>query len=239
MSRGDCFGETLVRECAKNRVKLQESIRLLALAGLLLILCTSQLHAQQAEAPGAQAQARPTATVDREADHQALRELLKKVELAINAQDAEAMRQCLAEQFFLITTDQRVITSFDELKAYYEEIFKADDAPVESMSAKLEADILTRFIDDSTGICYGTTTEHYNLRGGKRGSITSRWTAVCSRASGEWRVVAAHAGVDFLDNPVLAHTRRSSMMLTTAASVVSLLLGALISHLVFRRPGRS
>jgi len=175
----------------------------------------------------------------READHEALRALLGKVEAALNQQDAAMLGECLTEEFVLTTADQRVITGRDELEAYYQELFKGPDAPVKRMTATLEAAVLTRFVDEHTGICYGTSAEHYELEGGRSGDLVSHWTATCVKVDGRWLVAAVHAGVDFMDNPVLDHVKRSSMTLTTVVAVVALLLGAVLARFAFRRSGQT
>jgi uncharacterized protein (TIGR02246 family) len=175
----------------------------------------------------------------READRKAIQRLLRRVESAVNQQDTLAISECFSKDFFLTTTDQKLINGINELEAYYEKVFTGPNARVKSVRATLNPGMITRFINESTGVCYGTASEHYVLRGGKSGDITSRWTAVCVKENGVWRVAVAHAGVDFLSNSVLTHIKRSSMMLVTIASLVSLLLGAVISHLVFRKTARA
>ena len=143
------------------------------------------------------------ATDGREKDHEALRALRTKLVKAMDSQDTSAMTDCFAKEFVFTTTNQTVITNKAELDALYARMFTAKDAPIKSMTSEPEATIQTRFTDTCSGYCYGTTKDTYVLKNGRTVVIPAKWTAVVVKQNGEWKVAAAHVGVDFLDNPVL------------------------------------
>ncbi len=146
----------------------------------------------------------PAQAAAREADHEALRALRKKVVTAISGQDLNALKTCFAKEFVFTTVDQTPITSQTDLVAYYERMFQAPDAPLSGMETDADAEILTRFTGPNTGYCYGTAKDTYTLRrNGRRIQIPSRWTCTMVKEEGMWKIAAAHAGVNFLDNPVV------------------------------------
>lgn len=144
----------------------------------------------------------PTAG-SRKADHEALRALKTKVVAAINAQDLDALASCFTHTFAFTGADQTLVTTPSELKAYYQRIFTQTDSPVTAIQTEAEAGALTCFIDANAGYCYGTSTDTYTLRGGRKVCMENRWTATVVKSDGGWKVATAHVGVNFLDNPVL------------------------------------
>lgn len=153
------------------------------------ILATSSVMAQQPD-------------VDREKDHDALRGLMKQVTQALNQQDLDALASCFTRDFSLVTIDQSLLTNKASLVAYYDAMFKAPKSFVKSMTANPVADELTRFTGTDTGICHGTSKDTYTMKNGRAVVMESRWTALVVRENGEWKIAAAHAGVNFLDNPL-------------------------------------
>jgi hypothetical protein len=156
-------------------------------AGLLIL---SQVHSSEASG-------------DREADHQALRELLVRATSAINTRDMDTLVTCLAEPFVFTLADQTVITNRAGLRAYYDRILDDPKTIVTKLATAPEADILTRFVAENTGYCYGRGVDTYTLKNGHVVRIGNRWTGVVLKEDGAWKVCAVHVGVNFMDNPVL------------------------------------
>jgi len=142
-------------------------------------------------------------TPDREADHEALRQVMKKATAAINAQDVPALAACLTKDFVFVTIDQTVITNEQGIAAYYDRMLKGKDAPLAALKIKPEADVLTRFVDTNAGYCYGRSVDAYTLKDKRVFTLNVRWTALVVKEDGQWKAAAVHTGVDLLDNPVL------------------------------------
>ncbi|MCX7010850.1 MAG: nuclear transport factor 2 family protein [Kiritimatiellaeota bacterium] len=137
------------------------------------------------------------------ADHEALRALMKTAATAINTQDVKILEACLAKNFVFTTVDQTALTNRAGVAAYYDRMFRAAEAPLSKMEIKPQADILTQFIAPDAGYCYGSSVESYTLKDGKIFTFHTRWTALVIREDGQWKAAALHAGINFLDNPVL------------------------------------
>lgn len=140
----------------------------------------------------------------READHAALRVLMANAVEAINRQDMDALASCFTSKFVFTTVDQAVLTSTLALKQYYDRMLKSEASPVSGFQMAPTVEIPTIFLDANTGYSCGISDDAYTLRrGGRVIHILSRWTATVARENGAWKLAAVHAGVNFVDNPLL------------------------------------
>jgi ketosteroid isomerase-like protein len=139
----------------------------------------------------------------READHAALRALRAAVVTAINSRDVDALMGCLAPEFVFTAADQTALTDRAAVDAFLSRWFKDEKGPLKSLTSQPTADILTRFTDANSGYCYGSVKDTYTLKDGRTVTVHGRWTAVVVKQGGAWKVAAAHAGVNFVDNPVM------------------------------------
>src|SRR6201999_1975825 len=143
---------------------------------LLLVLFTLTIT------PFAQAQ-------DREADHNELRALLRTATDAMNAGNVEALRPLFYEKFSITTVDQKLFTSIDDFKNYYDGMLKGPNAKVKSIVFKPEADALTDFVGDNVGLSHGTSTDTFTFSDGDVRTMTSRWTATVYKDNGKWKIL--------------------------------------------------
>jgi len=172
---------------------------------------------------------------NREADHTALRALRAKAVEAINNQDSHALAACCTKEFAFTAIDQTLVTSEAQFNALFDRMFRAKDAPIASLKTEPEAEILTRFIDANTGICYGKTKDTYAMKDGRTVVMNARWTATVTKENGEWKVAAAHVGTDFLNNPVLTLAVSFGKKLALGTGVIGLVVGILLGRVLFAR----
>ncbi|MCP3892011.1 MAG: nuclear transport factor 2 family protein [Desulfobulbaceae bacterium] len=137
------------------------------------------------------------------AEHAALRELKTKVEDAINSGDIKTLASFLAKDFVFIAADQTVITTEEDLIGYWQKRFSSPDSIVTAMKTSITASIPTKFTSPVSGYCYGTSKDIYTLLNGKNIAIDSIWSTQLEKEDGVWKVKVAHAGVNYIDNPVL------------------------------------
>ncbi len=176
----------------------------------------------------------------READHVALRALRDKVAAAIDKQDIKLLGPCFAKQFAFTAVDQTVLTNETQVQEFFDRMFRSSDAPIASLKTDPKADILTRFVDANTGICYGSSKDTYTLKSGKVVEMKVRWSATVVKEDGEWKVALAHVGTDFLNNPILDGVKGFARNLGIGAGISGLVVGLVIGRLVGRnRRGRS
>ncbi len=171
---------------------------------------------------------------NREADHAALRALRDKVTTAIDKQDTKALATCFAKEFAFTAVTQTVLTNEAQVQEFFDRMFRASDAPLASLKSEPKADILTRFVDANTGVCYGSTRDTYTLKSGKEVVMNARWSATVVKENGEWKVALAHVGTDFLDNPVLEGVKKLARNLGLGAGAGGLAVGLVIGVVIGR-----
>ena len=172
---------------------------------------------------------------ERAADHAALRALRGEMVRALQAGDVEKLTGFLAREFVVTTVDQTAITKVSEFKPYMDRMFNGPDALLTGLDVDPEADILTRFVSDTAGYCYGKSTDTYHLKSGGVTQMTSRWTAVLQKEDGEWKVAALHFGTNFLDNPVLDRSIAAGRNLGIGGLLVGLVIGGVAVWMLKRR----
>jgi ketosteroid isomerase-like protein len=171
---------------------------------------------------------------NREADHVALRALRDKVTQGIDTQDIKTLASCFAKEFAFTAVNQTVVTNETQMQEFFDRMFRSSDALVTSLKTEPKADILTRFIDTNTGVCYGSSKDTYNMKSGKVVEMNVRWSATVVKENGEWKVAIAHVGTDFLNNPVLDGVEKFTKMVGLGAGVGGLLVGLLIGRMLGR-----
>jgi ketosteroid isomerase-like protein len=172
------------------------------------------------------------AETNREADHAALRQLRDKAVIAINNLDGNALAPCFAKEFAFTTVTQSVLTNQAQVQDFFDRTFKSKDALVSGMKTEPTADILTRFIDENTGVCYGSTKDTYTLKSGEVVTMTNRWSATVVKENGEWKVAMAHVGTNFLNNPVLDRATAFAKKLALGTGIGGLVLGIVLVRLL-------
>jgi len=171
---------------------------------------------------------------NREADHVALRALRDKAAQAINNQDIKLLASCFAKDFAFTAVNQTVLTNETQMQEFFERMFRSNQALVTSLKTEPKADILTRFIDTNTGVCYGSSKDIYTMKSGKVVEMNVRWSATVVKENGEWKVAIAHVGTDFLNNPVLDGVEQFTRTVGLGAGVGGLLVGLAIGRVLWR-----
>jgi hypothetical protein len=179
----------------------------------------------------------PAAT-DRERDHVELRALARALKQAVDAGRLEDVAPYLAKDFSVTMLDQTLVTEPAQLTQYFRKYFQAPDAPLKSVRIEPEADILTRFLDDVTGVNHGTSTDTYTLRSGREVVLRTRWSGTFRKYDDQWKIVNLHVGVNFLDNPLLAAATAARYAWGAGGLVLGAAVGAAGGFVVARRRAR-
>jgi ketosteroid isomerase-like protein len=171
---------------------------------------------------------------NREADHVALRALRDKVATAISKQDIKGLAFCFAKDFAFTAVNQTVLTNEAQMQEFFDRMFRSSDALVTSLKTEPKADILTRFLDANTGVCYGSSIDTYTMKSGQVVEMNVRWSATVVKENGEWKVALAHAGTDFLNNPVLDGAKAVVKKIGVGAGLGGLLAGGVFGVMIGR-----
>jgi ketosteroid isomerase-like protein len=170
----------------------------------------------------------------READHVALRALRDKVATAISKQDIKGLASCFAKDFAFTAVNQTVLTNEAQMQEFFDRMFRSSDALVTSLKTEPKADILTRFVDANTGVCYGSSIDTYTMKSGQEVEMNVRWSATVVKENGEWKVALAHVGTDFLNNPVLDGAKALVKKIGVGAGLGGRVAGGIIGVMIGR-----
>lgn len=197
----------------------------------------NQSAAPPAVTPSAAQPVSPTATPaaatsqSREADHEALRALLRQAKEAVNSKNFEALRPLFHEKFTVTTVDQKLFANFDDFKNHFTQLLGSTNAPLTSITFNPEADALTQFIGDNIGLSTGISTDTYHFSDGDTRTMTSRWTATLVKDAGKWEILNLHIGANLLDNPVTEAAKSYVYKVGIGAGLGGLVIGFLIAWL--------
>jgi uncharacterized protein (TIGR02246 family) len=185
-------------------------------------------------APGAAPAAAPP-TLEKLAaenpNHEQLRVLRDGVTDAMNRKDVDGLISYLHPSIVFTTMNGDVARGHQGIREYYNKMMLGPNRVVDSITVKFIADDLTTlFLNDSMGICHGSTQDVYTLKGGQRMDINARWTATMIKEDGKWLVTAVHYSTNMFDNPVLTAVQKTMMMVGMGCAVVGLLLGMMIGR---------
>jgi ketosteroid isomerase-like protein len=196
------------------------------LIGLLLLAFAIQI------VPLADAQ---PADDNHQADHVALRALRERVVTALGNQDMKTLTSCFATNFAFTTVTQDVLTNETQVQEFFDRMFHGDGALITSLKTEPKADILTRFLSDNVGVCYGTSKDTYTMKSGEVVEMNVRWSATVVKENGEWKVSIAHVGTDFLNNPVLDRVTSFWKKAVCATGSAGIVMGGIIGWILGRR----
>jgi ketosteroid isomerase-like protein len=176
-----------------------------------------------------------TAQEQRKADHDQLRELMKRGAEALNTRKLDAMAPYLHPDFTVVTVDNRKLRGLPEFKQYWSGLFEGKDAVLKSIVTKPEADELSRFLDDNTGMSFGTSDDRYTFNDGDVRQMKSRWSAVVQKDGDAWKIVSVHFSANLLDNPVLDAAKQAVQKWALIAGAIGIAVGLAFGFLMRRR----
>ena len=165
----------------------------------------------------------------RQADREQLRALLVKLTAALNNQNMDELSGNLSKNFRFTTLDQKVITSTDELKKYYDGLFKANNALIKSYKTTPKIDDEALFINDNVCFCVGSALDEYTLSNKDELKLPIRWSSLMEKEDGVWKVRLLHLSASFYDNPVISKIT-STMKLTLYLGVAIAFVAGIIAQ---------
>ena len=188
---------------------------------VLTLLAVQGLRAQEAD----------------DAEHQALRQILKGATEAINQGKYADLAPFFHENMHATTINQETITSRDQIAPYFAKWF-GEGKKIKSLNMTLEPDAKTTFYGEKNnlGIVHGSGIEKYILNDGRAFDFKIRWTATMLKDDGgKWRILTIHLGTNFLDNPLLNAIEGSVTYYAAGGAAGGVVLTALMALVLGRR----
>jgi ketosteroid isomerase-like protein len=177
----------------------------------------------------------------READHEALRALLRTATEAVNARKFDQLQGSLHAGFTVIAADNTKLVGIEAFRQYWNKLFDGADAPLVSVQTKPVADELTFFLADTVGVVYGTSQDTYTFhkntvfKEGEQRTMNTRWSAAVVKEGDGWKLVNVHFSANPFDNPMLDVATGATKKAAIIAGLGGLVLGLLLMALLRRR----
>ena len=193
-----------------------KSSRLLASALLLVFSATATAQTKESGS--------------HEAERAQLRELLAKVEKALNEHDVDAVAPYLHPQVVITYQNAEVSKGIEEAKAFYSRMLTGPDPLVKDFSTRPSLSAPAVFYDNAA-VAHGTTSEHYTLTEGLDFTLDTRWTATVTNDGDGWKVAALHFSSNLFDNPILAGSQRMLWIAAGGGLIVGVVLMFIVGRL--------
>lgn len=170
---------------------------------------------------------------ERHEDHEQLRALRRVFETAVNANELDQLRPFLAEGFSIVTFTDREFVDFAAFKARWQ-LTRQEMLQGGNYTMDLNPELSTLIGD--IAICRGNANNRLTTGAGKTMEFTSKWTVVCQKQNGQWKILRGHNSLDPFGNPMLvAGVKTLLWRVAAGAGLAGLGLGGIISWLWIRR----
>ena len=178
-----------------------------------------------------------TTRADLESDRAALRVIKAAYEEACKAGDPAKLGPYLAKEVTGVMVTGEEVVGLDGIKAYWAKI-QSLMGPGGSYSTTVNVDTTEVFGD--VAVSRGTTDDMVRVAGGKEVKFNSRWTSVCHRENGAWKIHRMQASLDPIQNVFIA-SRVIGAKLTfgIGGGVVGFFLGLLLFRVRKQRQAQS
>jgi ketosteroid isomerase-like protein len=170
--------------------------------------------------------------------HAEIRKMRDEVLQAIEKKDAEALIRHLHPDVVLTVQEGEKLTTIrkhDGVRGYLSRTFAGPNAPVKSFKPTVSVDELTILHGDSTGIAFGSSTDHYVMADNSEFDVPTRWSATMVKQDGQWKIANLQVSSNPFDNAVLNMVNRRTYWYVAGAAAGGLLVGVLAMALL-RRP---
>ena len=174
-----------------------------------------------------------------EADHAALRKLKDDVLTAINNRNLAAVDSMLHKPFLSTVITQESFNETGKLRGWFDDLFSRPLLRLRHFRIQAEADEMAQIYTGTFAVARGSTKERYELADGRGFDFDGRWTATAIKDNGQWKVLAIHAGTNFLDNPVTNAIERNTMTFAGVGAIVGAIAGFLFGFFIRRRQPRA
>jgi ketosteroid isomerase-like protein len=174
-----------------------------------------------------------------EADHAALRKLKDDVITAINNRNLAAVDGMLHKPFLSTVITQESFNETGKLRGWFDDLFSRPLLRLRHFRIQAEADEMAQIYTGTFAVARGSTKERYELGDGRGFDFDGRWTATAIKDNGRWKVLAIHAGINFLDNPVINAIERNTMTFAAVSTVLGAIVGFLLGFFIRRRPAKA
>ncbi len=167
-----------------------------------------------------------------EQDREALRNIQRIFEQAVENNDIEQIRAHSDPNFSYVSFTDRAFPSFD---AFQQQWQTTREKMVGSGSFNTQLNPEPSLFIDDIAVCHGNSNNHMVNNAGEAFEFTSNWTVIFKRTAGEWKVLRAHNSLNPFSNPMLNQAiKKSTMKLGLASFITGGILCSLVTYLILR-----
>jgi ketosteroid isomerase-like protein len=164
---------------------------------------------------------------DEEADRAALRLIRTNYMEAVNTGDASKLAPYLSKNVTGVMVTGEEVKGLSGLEAYWKKI---QDLLGPGGSYRVTVNVDGTDFYGGVAVSRGTTEDVVRLGNGKQLLFSSRWTSVCVKEDGAWKVIRMEAGMDPVDNVfVTLKLQRAKLIF----GVGGLLAGAVLAFVFY------
>jgi ketosteroid isomerase-like protein len=174
--------------------------------------------------------AQATNTVAEDPVHQELRALRDGLVASMNKGDIETSLTFLHTNCVITWHNAEVSRGHAGVREYHNRIMTGPTKLVESFNCELKVDELTILHGGDTGICFGSSEEHFKLTSGKTLDVQGRWSATLVKENGRWLVASLHASTNLFDNVLLNLAKKAAWMTGVGSLVAGVVAGWIIGR---------
>jgi Domain of unknown function (DUF4440) len=154
---------------------------------------------------------------------------------AINTRDVQRIDTLLNKPFMSTLISQDSFNDVARLKAYFDDLFTRRILRINKLTMEAEADEPAQIYTGTFAVARGSTKEVYELGDGRTFTIPGRWTATTIKDRGQWKILAVHTGVNFIDNPVINAIEKSTLYFGAGGVALGAVIGFLVGFFVRRK----
>jgi ketosteroid isomerase-like protein len=183
--------------------------------------------------PRAETDKQMSASAGEKEDHDALRALVPMYEKAANEGKPEVLKSYLDPDFTGVMVTGEEVGSFASLQDYWA---KMQELMGPGGKYHVKVNVAERSIlSGNLAVAHGTTSDDVTTSRGRQYHFEGRWTAVCRKQDGQWKVLRIHGSMDPVFNPfVVAAVRASAISIGAAVGIVCLIVGWCL-HVLWNR----
>jgi ketosteroid isomerase-like protein len=180
----------------------------------------------------------PPAPTSDEKDREQLRAMKAVYEKAVNENNLELLKPMIRDDFSFVTfTDSefdRRRDDFSKFKSDWNEtrnkLLKGGSYTVELLPER------SLILNDLVAIARGDSKNLIKRGDGKEFSFSAKWTAICVKEGGEWKVLRAHNSLNPFENPLIKDAVQSMLAKTSAISgLIGLVVGVVITWILMKK----
>lgn len=166
-------------------------------------------------------------------DHEALRELRRVYEQAANENNLDLLKPYLHKDFSVVMMSNREFRDFDTLKKQWQ-LTRDEIVGDGSYEMRLEPELSTLLGD--IAIARGDSTNRIVTGSGKELTFDAKWTAICVKEEGKWKILRGHGSLDPFRNEFVKSAVEELVLKVAAGMLIAgLVIGWLLRTWIGRK----